>query len=369
MHIIAISTSCDALELRWSDNTTAQYPFIWLRDIDPLGFHPQTKERIFDLTSVELDIQPQQVRLTALGVELQWPAETQSSVFSQQLLLDYRQDCALPDPAQIDYQSWQGDFSPPRYPADQMQQPSAMATLLQNLKRYGLVIVTGLEGDSGGENFADLIGFKRETNFGVMFEVISKAEPNNLAYTSIALPLHTDLPNQELPPGYQFLHCITNEAQGGESMLADGFAITEEMREQAAPYFNLLSSQSMPFRFHDNSVDIRFRHKIIGLDEEHQINSFIFNAHIAAGPDFIAANGREYYRAYRDLMNRVRQPKYCLNLKLQAGEMMIFDNRRVLHGRKAFDPTSGKRHLRGYYVDRSEVDSRMRIIARDNELN
>ena len=331
---------------------------------DPLGFHPQTKERIFDLTSVDFDIQATNVRLTDRGVELQWPAQAQGSVFSAQLLFDYRQDCALQDPATVDYQSWQGDFTPPRYPAKQIQQPLAMAAMLKDLKRYGLVIVAGLESDTCGEQLGDLIGFKRESNFGVMFEVINKPEPNNLAYTSVDLPLHTDLPNQELPPGYQFLHCIANDAIGGESILADGYAIAEDMRVEAVEQFKLLCSQSMPFRFHDSNVDIRFRHPLIGLDENQQINSFIFNAHLAAGPDFIADNALQYYRAYRDLIGRVRQPQYALQLKLQAGEMMIFDNRRVLHGRNSFDPTSGKRHLRGYYIDRGEVDSRLRILAR-----
>ncbi|MCJ8338757.1 MAG: TauD/TfdA family dioxygenase [Pseudomonadales bacterium] len=367
MNILSISVSSDMLTLHWSDQSISDYPFIWLRDIDPLGFHPQTKERIFDLTSVDFAIQPTEVRLTALGIELQWPEEAQGSIFSQQLLFDYRQHCALQDPATVDYQSWQGDFTPPRHPAKQMQQPLAMAAMLKDLKRYGLVIVTALDSDICGEQLGDSIGFKRESNFGVMFEVINKPEPNNLAYTSVSLPLHTDLPNQELPPGYQFLHCIANEAQGGESILADGFAIAEDMREHAATQFNLLSSQSMPFRFHDNNVDIRFRHKIIGLDEDQQINSFIFNAHLAAGPDFIAANGLEYYSAYRELISRVRRPQYPLQLKLQAGEMMIFDNRRVLHGRKSFDPSSGNRHLRGYYIDRGEIDSRLRIIAREQQ--
>ncbi|WP_370693691.1 TauD/TfdA family dioxygenase [Oceanobacter sp. 3_MG-2023] len=41
--------------------------------------------------------------------------------------------------------------------------------------------------------------------------------PVNLAYTAIALPLHTGLANQEIPPGYQFLHCLANESQGAES--------------------------------------------------------------------------------------------------------------------------------------------------------
>lgn len=68
-----------------------------------------------------------------------------------------------------------------------------------------------------GIDVARRIGFLRETNFGTTFEVISKPNPNNLAYTSHALPLHTDLANQELPPGFQFLHCLANEAEGGGS--------------------------------------------------------------------------------------------------------------------------------------------------------
>ena len=46
-----------------------------------------------------------------------------------------------------------------------------------------------------------------------------------LAQRSLALPLHTDLPNQELVPGYQFLHCYRNSASGGESLFADGFRV------------------------------------------------------------------------------------------------------------------------------------------------
>ncbi|WP_312881095.1 TauD/TfdA family dioxygenase [Rhizobium leguminosarum] len=45
------------------------------------------------------------------------------------------------------------------------------------------------------------------------------------------------------------------------------------------------------------------------------------------------------------------------------GEMVIFDNRRVLHGRTAFDPMTGHRLLKGFYVDRGEFDSRIRMLA------
>lgn len=49
---------------------------------------------------------------------------------------------------------------------------------------------------------------------------------------------------------------------------------------------------------------------------------------------------------------------------LGAGEMVVFDNRRVLHGRDAFDPQSGSRYLHGCYVDRGEFESRLRVLSR-----
>jgi gamma-butyrobetaine dioxygenase len=50
--------------------------------------------------------------------------------------------------------------------------------------------------------------------------------------------------------------------------------------------------------------------------------------------------------------------------RLRAGDMWVFDNRRVLHSRTKFDPSSGKRHLQGCYVDRDELMSRGRVLER-----
>jgi len=49
---------------------------------------------------------------------------------------------------------------------------------------------------------------------------------------------------------------------------------------------------------------------------------------------------------------------------LTVGEMVVFDNRRVSHGREQFDPQSGLRYLHGCYVDRGEFESRLRVHIR-----
>ncbi len=351
----------DQLVVSWSKGGCSAYPYIWLKDIDPLDFHPQTNERMFDLTQCDLNITPADVVLDAEQVSLQWPDQKVRSVYPVKLLAMYANSGDREDPAQVKRQLWYRDFEVSRFASEQMDE-DAVKEMLLRLKRDGLVIITGLDHEKSGEQFGDLIGFKRETNFGVMFEVINKAEPNNLAYTAVSLPLHTDLSNQELPPGYQFLHCVKNEAQGGESILADGFAIATDLQREQPAHFELLSTRKMPFRFHDKSCDIRFSHCVIGV-KNGEVDQFIFNAHLAENVNGLQGGIVEYYRAYKALMTNIKQPKYALELKLQAGEMMIFDNKRVMHGRKSFDPTTGDRHLRGYYIDHTEVDSKIRMLS------
>jgi hypothetical protein len=49
---------------------------------------------------------------------------------------------------------------------------------------------------------------------------------------------------------------------------------------------------------------------------------------------------------------------------LAKGDMALFDNERVPHGRAAFDATSGARHIRSCYVDRESVHGQLRLIGK-----
>ena len=45
--------------------------------------------------------------------------------------------------------------------------------------------------------------------------------------------------------------------------------------------------------------------------------------------------------------------------RLAPGRMLIFDNWRTLHGRKAYQ---GKRRLAGAYINKEDVESRLRVL-------
>jgi gamma-butyrobetaine dioxygenase len=118
---------------------------------------------------------------------------------------------------------------------------------------------------------AKRIDYPRQTNFGLTFEVKTDPQPINLAYTSLALPLQTDLPNQETPPGYQFLHCLANESEGGESNFADGLRILEDLRDDHRAYFDLLAQHAIACRFHDREYDNEHYHPVTNQDHRGNI--------------------------------------------------------------------------------------------------
>lgn len=356
-----------ALRLRFGSHDPVLFPLVWLRDNCASGFHPLTHERTFDLLTFPDDPKLDDCQWDAEELRLVWSHDGQLSRFSAQWLWDHRPGVPRSDAALVPQRLWRVEDlidGPSRHEAAAlMHSDSALLLFLQALARDGLAVVHGLVGDGRASvALAERVGFLRKSNFGLTFEVVNMPDPNNLAYTSVALPLHTDLPNQEMPPGLQFLHCIANEATGGDSVFADGFAIAQDLMAQHPEAFAVLSQISVPFRFFDRSCDIRVRRPVITLDPSGRMTDLRFNAHLADVIDLPSEAIGSWYQAYRHLMRLTRDSRYRLTFKMCSGEMVVFDNRRVLHGRTAFDPTSGKRHLHGCYVDRGEFESRLRML-------
>jgi len=369
---VSFSAACpsgtQALTVDFSDGSQAQYSLMWLLDNCPEGFHPQTGERAFDLLSVPDAPLLRSARILGDGqLELQWEHQGPASHFAASWLLAHRPGVPVRDAAAVPHQYWKRadlDNGPIRHDAQAiLNDDTALMAWLVDTKKYGLTIVQGIDGKGEASMaIARRIGFLRETNFGQTFEVINKADPNNLAYTSLALALHTDLTNQETPPGYQFLHCITNDAEGGGSVFADGFAIAQVLRDGDPLAFDTLANTLIPCRFFDRTCDIRNHQPVITLDHAGAIQEIRYNAHLVDIIDLPMDSVDAWYRAYRAFMRLTRDPAFRLSFRMAGGEMTAFDNRRILHGREAFNPATGNRHLHGCYVDRVEYDSRMRML-------
>lgn len=249
----------------------------------------------------------------------------------------------------------------PRINYRQLSTDEGMSRWLTTMLREGAILVEDTPNLTGEViRLAERIGYARPTNFGTIFDVESRPDPNNSAYTAAGLDLHTDLPNWANPPGFQFLHSLANEATGGDSLLADGVLVAEKLRAVDPRAFEILTTTPVPFRFHDDLDDIRYTAPIIALDDNDSPTTIRFNNWIR---DVDPAADEQFYDAYITLWHMLRDPDNVVTLRLAAGDTLCFDNRRILHGRTEFNPQSGRRHLQGCYVDRDMVESRLRRLS------
>jgi gamma-butyrobetaine dioxygenase len=248
-----------------------------------------------------------------------------------------------------------------------MKSDEALLKWLKLLIKYGFSIVKNspIEKKSAFK-ILNRISHIKETFFKTPFEVINIPKPNNAAYTSAGLFNHTDLPFFEYAPGYQFLHCLINEAKGGDSSVVDGYAVADYIKKNIPNIFNQLINTPIKFKDNDYTQNkTRIIHSpVITLDENKDYSDIRFNISTVGAFDIHPNKMKKYYSSYRKFASLVHKKKFTVNFRLQAGDILCFDNRRVLHGRTSFDANSGQRHLQGYYMDRDEIISRLNFLKK-----
>ena len=361
--------------MTWGDGTAATFHHLWLRDNCACRQcrHPDTLERILDPLTVPPDLDATSVSITdAGGLRVDWSPEGHVSDYDPDWL---RAHCHVENdgsPCEPVPATWGAELSKSMPGADYdavTGSDSGLLRWLRFLRDSGVAVLRGTPREPLSVlALAGLIGPARATNFGEYFDVASKPEPTSNAYTALGLLCHTDLPNWERPPDYQLLHCLENDADGGDSILVDGFHAAETLRLREPAAFRLLSQSPIDFRFEDRESDIRFRAPTIGLDEVGTVTEVRFNFAVMDAIDAPAGQMGALCRALRAFAAVIRNPALECRYRLRPGELLVFDNRRVLHGRAAFDPSTGRRHLQGCYVDRDQLLSRIRVLERSAPL-
>jgi len=225
---------------------------------------------------------------------------------------------------------------------------------LKSLHCYGFAKMSGCEKKSGTViKIAKLFGYVRETNYGKWFDVKSKLNAVNLAYTNLGLQAHTDNPYRNPVPTMQILHCLRSSARGGDSKVIDGFKAALRLKKENKNYFNLLSKYCSRFEFKGKkNVHLKSRFPMIELSPDNELTAVHFNNRsIAPIIDVPYNNMPNYYKAYRKFSSIIDDPAMATTFKLAPGECFILDNTRVLHARTAYFGT-GSRWLQGCYTDK-----------------
>lgn len=69
---------------------------------------------------------------------------------------------------------------------------------------------------------------------------------------------------------------------------------------------------------------------------------------------------RNYVKIAQVFRDVIEDPENVFETKMDEGTCVVFDNRRIVHARRAFTAEGGERWLKGCYVDVNSFRSRLR---------
>ncbi len=373
INISKVSLNNSALEIMWNDGEKSNFNFLWLRDNCPTAHDKDSRHRMFNILKVSENIKAKEFKINKEGkLVINWSEGNHTSYYEPQWLRDncytIKNKQKYISPYQLWNSSLQNDLRSISIEHDEIiSSDQGLIKWLELLHHKGIAIVKNapIEKESAFP-LLNKISHTRETFFKTPFEVINIPKPNNSAYTAHALRNHMDLPWFETPPGYQFLHCLTNSAKGGDSSAVDGFAVADYLRKNEKEIFKILVN--VPLKFIDKDYtqkSIRgFHATAISLTKDNDYNDIRFSVATMDALDCNPDIMDKVYKAHHKFGNLLHDDKFQIKFRLEPGDIFSFNNRRLLHGRTAFEPSSGHRHLQGYYIDRDEIIGRLKFLKK-----
>lgn len=367
-----ISSLPGSLTVEWSNGEVSEFASVWLRDNLREDRDPHSGQRLIDIADLPEEPRIRSAVADDKVVRVEWESESRPASFdldwlalhacggaprSPELATTLWLEGALLDASQ--------DFAWTTL-AEARSSSRTRADWLTRLLQDGIAFLSGVP--SREEAILDamsLVGRVAETNYGMVFDVRSVAQPENLAYSDRGLGLHTDNPYREPVPGFQVLHALIASQEGGESLFADGFAVAEHLRAIDADAFAQLTQTPVPFLYRSKDAELYAERPMIQLSCRGDVSAVHYNSRSIAPLRLSAHAARPFYAAYRRFAALLREPRFQMQSRLRTGDLVAFDNQRILHGRTGFSSAKYPRHLRGCYLTRDSVYCQTALLRRE----
>jgi len=373
----------NGLQVAWSPSHSSFFHREWLHRNRP-GAISSSGQNMQESRSEA----PERIRSAAFNgermtVEVVWEGEAVASEYPVKMLQE--QDCSS---GALKERSMQRKSTPlmernggtvPRISYDRvMTSEDGVFEWMDHIMQDGLCIVQDTPCHEEGEvtKLARRIGNVMDTIYGEIWDVRLEHDPINIAYTSLGLDLHQDLAYYESPPGLQLLHCMRFDdgILGGDSTFADAIQAAELLRKSDKEAFDTLVRVPATFqKIHyarASPVHLKYQRPHIVLNHDEEVVA-VFWAPAFEGPLQVPEGQvQRYFDAYKKFAHLVEDEANGLKIsfRLKQGETVVFNNRRMLHGRTSFKPSgteSATRHLQGCYLSIESFVSRYNCLLHE----
>ncbi|MBD1164213.1 trimethyllysine dioxygenase [Pelagibacterales bacterium SAG-MED13] len=350
------------LKVQFSDKVEDNYPFIWLRDNakDEQNWDSRSNQRKTFTASLSSNLKIKEASILDNGkfLNILWSDLSSEVTYSYDFLkkntLTHKIDSSK-------FRLWKNNINKEKIFINYEDAISnnGFKIFLKNLYDYGFCVINNCKTDiSAVESIAKKIGYVRQSIFGGLWSFESNENMADSAYTQEELRPHTDATYSNDAPGLQLLLCCQYKARGGESIMVDGFKIADFMRKEHNDLFKILSTIEVPGNYIGDGVCLESKRPIFKLNLNKEIVQISFNNYDRG--TFRLKNDLmiKFYEAIKKFDMMANSEKFQWRYILKPGELLIFNNWRILHGRKAF---KGSRKMSGCYINKEDFDSVCKI--------
>jgi gamma-butyrobetaine dioxygenase len=161
--------------------------------------------------------------------------------------------------------------------------------------------------------------------------------------------------------------------EGGTSIFVDALFAAIRLRHYYRSDFNILTKIPIPFHYINAGNHLYEEHPTIELSNTHPHTKHI--AFVNYSPPFQAplraSTPIKFYTAFSRFSSMLENPDAAFQYSLREGDAVLFDNRRILHARTAFNDLphttedaadTPNRWLKGLYLEADAVLNRRRIL-------
>jgi gamma-butyrobetaine dioxygenase len=363
--VAALKCSPGELEITWQNSFYSVYSSVWLRDNDPANRDPHTGQRLVSLLDFPQAPQLQTAEPRPEGhITLSWD-DGKTTVFPLTWLRAFDRGLRIsPRPTRL---PWIGQpaeaFAWSDY-SEWIANPASREDWLYYVGRDGLAFLRDVPIDEGAAQAAILriaacISMVSETNVSRLFDIGSVPETSNNGYITHPPLVHTDQPYRDPVPGFQLLHCLSAAGQGGETIFVDGMAVVECLRARDPDAFTTLSQIPILYRFEDAATELVTERTMLEIDTQGQFRAICYDDRSIAPLPLKGPRLKKYYAAYRHLAELLHEPTRAVACRLQPGDLVLFDNSRILHSH-----SNGARHFQGCPLDADGLYSALAVLSR-----
>ena len=367
---VAVDAPDRRLLVRWCDGHESRFHFVWLRH---RCFYPahrgadaadESLHQPDDPTAISID----RLKHAANRIAIRWKpdgAETEhearwlrDNCYSKASRAERKHKPVLWGAAAAERQAW-FDFA-------DLDDEDAVFRLFLTVRDRGLARIRNVPVEPGTiARIAEFFGPLHESHYGRIFDVRTDSHIKVGATRSTFLGPHTDENYRHAPPGISLFHCLeAAPAGGGESILVDGYLAAARLAEADPEAFDLLTR--VPIRFMGDTEDnghLWAYGRAICRDLDGDVVGIRYTDRTLPPLDLPEDLVEPMYRALRGFTRELYAPDLALRYLMHPGDLNLFDNQRVLHGRTAFEAGPQPRHLQQCAVDRDEFHYRLRLMA------